>query len=50
VRRHVGLPDTYDVIAVVPLGYPARALGRGRKKRKPLGEVASRERFGTPYG
>ena len=50
VRQHVGLPDTYDVLAVVPLGYPARALGRGRKKRKPLGEVASRERYGTPYG
>lgn len=50
VRRHVGLPDSYDVIAVVPLGYPARALGRGRKKRKPLAEVASVERFGTPYG
>jgi nitroreductase len=50
VRQHVGLPDTYDVLAVVPLGYPARALGRGRKNRKPLGEVVSRERYGTPYG
>src|SRR5215472_17329720 len=49
VRQHVGLPDAYDVLAVVPLGYPARALGRGRKKRKPLGEVASLERYGTPY-
>jgi nitroreductase len=50
VRQHVGLPDSFDVLAVVPLGYPTRALGRGRKKRKPLGEVASRERYGTPYG
>jgi nitroreductase len=50
VRQHVGLPDSYDVLAVVPLGYPTRALGRGRKKRKPLGEIASRERYGTPYG
>jgi nitroreductase len=50
VRQHVGLPDSYDVLAVVPLGYPARELGKGRKKRKPLGEVASRERYGTPYG
>lgn len=49
VREHVGLPDTYDVLAVLPFGYPARPVGRGRKNRKPLGEVASAERFGTPY-
>ena len=50
VRRYVGLPDTYDVLAVLPLGYPLRPVGKGRKKRKPLAEVASAERFGTPYG
>jgi len=49
VRERVGLPGKYDVLAVLPLGYPVRALGRGRKKRKPLGEVVSRERYGTPY-
>ncbi|TMC05508.1 MAG: nitroreductase [Chloroflexi bacterium] len=49
VREYVGLPDTFDVLAVVPLGYPTRALGRGRKNRRPVGEVASRERYGTPY-
>lgn len=49
VREHVGLPDSYDVLAVIPLGYPARPVGKGRKKRKPLGEVASAERYGTPY-
>jgi hypothetical protein len=32
----------------VPFGYPAQALGRGKKDRKPLAEVASRERFGQP--
>jgi nitroreductase len=50
VREHVGLPDTYDVLAVLPFGYPKQAIGRGKKKRKPLGEVASAERYGTPYG
>jgi nitroreductase len=50
VRERVGLPDTSEVLAVVPLGYPARPVGKGRKKRKPLAEVASAERFGTPYG
>jgi nitroreductase len=49
VREHVGLPDTYDVLAVLPFGYPKRAIGRGRKKRKPIAEVVSAERFGTPY-
>ena len=50
VREFVGLPDGYEVIAVLPFGYPQRALGKGRKKRKPLSEVASAERFGTAYG
>jgi hypothetical protein len=48
VRKHVGLPTSYDVLAVVPFGYPKRALGKGRKRRKPLAQVASAERFGTP--
>jgi nitroreductase len=48
VRRRVGLPDIYDVIAVVPFGYPKRALGKGEKKRKPIAEVVSAGRFGTP--
>jgi nitroreductase len=48
VRRYVGLPDRYEVLAVLPFGYPKRAVGKGRKKRKPLAEVAAAERFGTP--
>jgi nitroreductase len=48
VRQHVGLPDSYDVVAVIPFGYPARRLGRGLKNRKPLAEVASAERYGSP--
>jgi nitroreductase len=48
VREQVGLPGTYEVLAVVPFGYPKRALGKGKKKRKPLAEVVSSERFGTP--
>jgi hypothetical protein len=43
------LPDRYEVLAVVPFGYPKRALGKGKKKRKPLGEVVSAERFGVPF-
>ena len=48
VRKKVGLPDEYEVLAVVPFGYPKRKIGLGKKKRKPLAEVTSGERFGNP--
>ena len=44
----LGVPAEFDVLAVVPFGYAAVATGRGKKQRKPLGEVAHRERFGQP--
>jgi nitroreductase len=47
VRKMVGLPDGYEVLAVVPFGYPKRAV-KGKKKRKPFNEVVSAEGFGTP--
>jgi nitroreductase len=50
VEKLVGAPRTHEGLAVVPFGYPAAKLGSGRKKRKPIGEVASRERFGAPFG
>jgi nitroreductase len=46
VRVEFGLPDTYDVLAVLPLGYPKHRV-IGKKKRKPFSEVVSLERFGT---
>ncbi len=45
----LGIPPEFQVLAIVPLGYPSQPGGRGQKARKPLGEVASREHFGTPY-
>lgn len=47
VREEFGIPDSFDVIAVVPLGYPKRKV-IGKKKRKPFNEVVSSERFGQP--
>src|SRR5438132_1105940 len=47
VQKEFGLPDAYDVLAVVPLGYPKQKI-IGKKKRKPFNEVVSAERFGTP--
>jgi nitroreductase len=49
VEKLVGAPKTFEGLAVVPFGYPAAKLGRGRKKRKPIGDVVSRERFGSPF-
>lgn len=48
VNPLVGLPDGLEVLAVVPFGYPKEER-KGKKKRKPLGEVVYRERFGTPF-
>jgi nitroreductase len=49
IEKLVGAPKTHEGLAIVPFGYPAAKLGSGRKKRKPIAEVASRERFGTPF-
>ncbi len=49
VNKLLGIPAEVEVLAIVPFGYPERALGKGNKKRKPLSEVAHRERFGEPY-
>ena len=47
VRAIVGLPDDYRVYAMMPIGWP---VGRyGPVRRKPLAEVACRDRFGMPW-
>lgn len=47
--RLLGIPAQLILLAIVPFGYPAQAVSKGKKKRKPLGEVASRERYGQPF-
>lgn len=49
VGRLLGVPAALDVVAIVPFGYPARPVGRGRKRRKPLAQIAHRERYGRPF-
>jgi nitroreductase len=36
----LGVPEEVSVLAILPFGYPAEAVGKVQKKRKPLGEVA----------
>jgi len=43
----VGLPDEVVPMAVVPLGWPARTLGRPR--RAPVRDKAWRDRYGRPW-
>ncbi len=45
----LGIPDDCPCAAILPFGYPQEQIGAGKKKRKPLGEVASSERYGTPF-
>ena len=49
IGKLLKIPDDLDVLAILPFGYPLDAVGRGKKQRKPLGEVAHRERFGLPF-
>ncbi|HYN89592.1 MAG TPA: nitroreductase family protein [Ardenticatenaceae bacterium] len=48
IKPLVGLPDELEVVAIVSFGYPLEEIGKGKKRRKPLAEVAHRERFGHP--
>ncbi|HEX9444404.1 MAG TPA: nitroreductase family protein [Candidatus Binatia bacterium] len=49
VKTLLAIPPELDILTILPFGYPAGALGRGKKDRKPLGEVAFRERYGNPF-
>lgn len=50
IKPLLGIPPEVDVIAVIPFGYPIKRLGKGKKNRKPLGDIAHRERFGQSFG
>ncbi len=49
IKPLLSIPAEMDVLAIVPFGYPAQPAGTGVKKRKPLGEVVSREHFGQAF-
>jgi nitroreductase len=49
VKQLLGVPETYAIAAVLPLGKPVRQLTK--LNRKPVDEIASLERFdGQPFG
>jgi nitroreductase len=49
VNPLLDIPDEIEVLAIVPFGYPVQQIGNGVKKRKPLGEVAHREKWEQPF-
>ena len=49
VASLLGIPESLDVIAVVPFGYPTQVRTKGKKRSRNLSEVAHRERFGQPF-
>ena len=49
VNSLLGIPNDLEVLAILPFGYPTRKIGKGKKQRMPLSEVAHLERFGQPF-
>ena len=47
LRELLGLPSSIEPVVLVPLGFPRDRFGPTR--RRPLSEVAHRDRWGTPY-
>src|SRR5690606_19171832 len=49
IKELLGIPEDRMVLVLIPFGYPAGAVGVGRKNRKALSEIAHAERFGQPF-
>src|SRR5262245_46919967 len=49
VKALLGIREELDLLAILPFGYSVKEIGQGKKQRKPLSEVAHRERFGQPF-
>jgi nitroreductase len=49
IKPLLSIPEELDILAILCFGYANQVTGKGKKRRKPLSEVAWRERFGQPY-
>ncbi len=47
MRIQFNIPREFSISAVLGFGYPRRMV-LGKKNRKPLSELASQERYGSP--
>ncbi len=48
VNALLQIPTELEVLAILPFGYPADPIGRGKKQRKALAQIAHREHYGQP--
>lgn len=42
----LAIPESLDVLAIIPFGFPAKTIGKGKKNRKDASEVIYHEKFG----
>ncbi len=49
INQLLDVPDEIKILAILPFGYPVKSLGKGNKKRKPLGAIAHSEHWGQPF-
>ena len=42
----LGVPEEFDLLAILPFGYPSTPGGSGKKRRKAIAETVSSERYG----
>jgi nitroreductase len=47
VKDLLGIPDDVEIHAILPIGYPDRKYGRG--KRRPVAEVTYRDKYGQAW-
>ena len=50
VKPLLSIPEELEVLVIIPFGYPAQPIGKGKKNRKSISEVGHLERFGQPFG
>lgn len=48
VNPLLDIPADLDVLAILPFGYPVKAIGQGKKNRKPASQVIHHGKFGQP--
>ena len=49
IKSLLNVPGDRMILTIIPFGYPAQKIGKGKKNRKPLTEVAHAERYGESY-
>lgn len=49
VKPVLGMPEEVEILAILAFGYPATKLGKGKKNRRPLSEIAHREHWDQPF-